>query len=106
MNHPPRDIVRLPLIPRFPTLILSSCPRARAHKVFAKVVVSYRVALQSGWYASEPYPGKTILFFERQRISILPHICRFFGSCVHKCLQQWFGSAVISSRTYPSLYVL
>ncbi len=35
-----------------------------------------------------------------------PHICRFFGSCVHKCLQQWLGSSVISSCTYPSLYVL
>src|SRR5215813_4642937 len=31
---------------------------------------------------------------------------RFFGSCVHKCLQQWLGCPVISSRTYPSLDVL
>jgi hypothetical protein len=37
--------------------------------------------------------GKTILFFKRRRVLICPRICRFFGSCVHKCLQQWLGSA-------------
>jgi hypothetical protein len=37
---------------------------------------------------------------------ISPHICGSFGNCIYKRLQQWLGSAVIPSRTYPSLYVL
>jgi hypothetical protein len=79
---------------------------ARAHKVFPEVAVSDRVASHSGRYVSDPYREKQSFFFQRQRILIPPHIYRFFGSCVHKCLQQWLGYSVISSRTYPSLYIL
>jgi hypothetical protein len=37
---------------------------------------------------------------------IFPRNWGLFGNCIYKRLQQWLGSTVIPSRTYPGLYVL
>jgi hypothetical protein len=116
------------IIPKFRTKRHHSAPlltlfgNRRCIDLFAVPILDFRfrifvLAFRKSWSATalprsragtlqSRSREKQSFFFERQRILIPPYICRFFGSCVHKRLQQWLGSAIISSRTYPSLYVL